>query len=90
MEKKGHSGFFEYVAMVHSALGDYKCHIQQLVVEGDKVFAKMLFTGIHQREFMGYHPTHTRVSWSGCALFSIANGLICDVCVLGDLKALEQ
>ncbi|MCB0015599.1 MAG: ester cyclase, partial [Anaerolineales bacterium] len=40
-DKIGHSGFAEYVDMVHNALGDYKCIIEELVEEADKVFAKM-------------------------------------------------
>jgi hypothetical protein len=46
-EKKGHAGFAEYVDMVHQALGEYKCIIEELVAEHNKVFAKMNFTGIH-------------------------------------------
>lgn len=88
-EKRGHSGFAEYVDRVHKALGDYRCMIEELVSEGDKVFAKMTFTGIHQDEFMGYAPTHQRVSWNGCALFTFKGKRIADVWVLGDLKNLE-
>ncbi len=89
-EKQGHSGFAEYVDMVHKALRDYKCIIEELVEEGDKVFAKMLFTGIHQDEFMGYSPTHQQVTWKGCALFIFDGQRIADVWVLGDLKNLED
>ena len=89
-EKHGHAGFAEYVDMVHKALGEYKCIIEELVAEGDKVFAKMTFTGIHRGEFMGYSPTQKRVSWNGCALFTFDGELINDVWVLGDLKNLEE
>ena len=88
-EKRGHAGFAEYVDMVHKALGEYKCIIEELVSEGDKVFAKMTFTGIHRDEFMGYPPTQKRVNWKGCALFTFDDKLIKDVWVLGDLKNLE-
>ena len=88
-EKRGHAGFAEYVDMVHKALGEYKCIIEELVLEEDKVFAKMTFTGIHRDEFMGYPPTQKRVSWNGCALFTFDGKLIRDVWVLGDLKNLE-
>ena len=89
-EKKEHSGFAEYVDMVHQALGNYRCVIEELVSEGDKVFAKMTFTGIHQAEFMGYAPTYKQVSWAGCALFTFKGERIADVWVLGDLKNLEE
>jgi predicted ester cyclase len=89
-QKRGHAGFIEYVDMVHNALGDYTCIIEELVSEGDKVFAKMTFTGIHRGGFMGYSPTLARVSWNGCALFTFEGERIADVWVLGDLKSLEE
>ena len=89
-EKRGHSGFAEYVGMVHEALGEYRCVIEELVSESDKVFAKMKFTGIHQGEFLGYSPTQQRVSWSGCALFTFRGDRVSDVWVLGDLQSLAQ
>ena len=55
-EKRGHAGFGEYVDMVHEALAEYRCHVQDLVEEGNQVFARMLFTGIHQNPFMGFEP----------------------------------
>ena len=76
--------------MVHKALGDYKCIIEELVSEGDKVFTKMTFTGIYRGEFLDYSPTHESVSWNGCALFTFDGGRIADVWVLGDLKNLEN
>jgi len=88
-EKRGHDGFAEYADMVHGALGDFRCLIDQLVAEGDKVFAKMTFTGIHRGELMGFEPTGKRVSWKGCALFTFEGDLISEVWVLGDLKGLE-
>ncbi len=89
-EKRDHGGFAEYVDMVHKSLGDYRCIIEELVSEGDKVFAKMTFTGIHQDDFMGYSPTQHQVSWNGCALFTFQGERIADVWVLGDLKSLEE
>ena len=89
-EKRGHSGFAEYVNMVHSALGEYRCIIEELLEEGNKVFAKMSFTGIHKDEFMGYQPSNERLTWKGCALFTFDEEKISDVWVLGDLKSLEN
>lgn len=89
-EKKGHQGFAEYVDMVHHALGEYRCTIEDLVVERTKVFTKMSFSGLHRDDFMGFRPTGKRVTWKGCALFSFDGELIADVWVLGDLKGLEE
>ncbi|NQY22881.1 MAG: ester cyclase [Campylobacteraceae bacterium] len=89
-EKKGHKGFSGYVDMLHNALGDYKCIIEELVEEENKVFAKMSFTGIHKAKFLNYEPSQKRVTWKGCALFTFKGEKISDVWVLGDLKNLEN
>ena len=90
LEKKGHSGFAEYVDLLHEALGDFRCNIEEIVSEDDRVFAKMTFSGIHQSELMGYAPTHRRVSWPGAALFTFRGERIADVWALGDRKSLEE
>lgn len=89
LEKRGHLGFAEYVDMVHEALGEYKCTIDDLVVDPPRVFARMSFAGTHRGPFMGYAPTGKKVSWAGAALFTFRGCKIAEVWVLGDLKVLE-
>jgi steroid delta-isomerase-like uncharacterized protein len=86
--KRGREGFADYVRYVRSALGDYRCDIEETVCEGERVFAKMSFVGIHSNEFLGYVPTRKTVSWAGAALFTIENGRIRNLWVLGDLHGL--
>lgn len=89
-EKIGHDGFKDYVNYVHSVLSNYECIIEDLVIQPEKVFAKMMFTGIHDSEFMGYPATGKQVSWAGAALFTFSGSKISSLWVLGDLKNLEQ
>ena len=89
-EKRGHNGFTEYVDKIHSALGNYRCVIEVLVEERNKVFAKMSFGGVHRGRFMGYAPSGKRLNWSGCALFTFRGEKVSDLWVLGDLKGLED
>ena len=88
-EKRGHSGFADYVDMVHHALSDYHCQIDELVIEPPKAFARMTFQGIHVNPFRGFEPTGKSVSWAGAALFTFAGEKVKDVWVLGDLFGLE-
>jgi len=88
-ETRGHAGFADYLDTLHKALGDYRCAIEDWVAEGDKVFAKMRFSGIHRDRFMGYAPTQKTLSWMGCALFTFDRDRISKLWVLGDLKNLE-
>ncbi len=87
--RRGHAEFAGYVDFVHAALGDYRCDIEELVSEGDKVFARMLFSGVHRAEFLGFAPSFERVEWAGAALFTFAEGKIADLWVLGDLDTVR-
>ncbi len=89
-EKQGYDGFSEYLDMIHDALKDYKCIINEIVSEPSKAFAKMEFTGIHKGELMGVPGTGKRLSWSGAALFHFKEEKISWLWVLGDLKSLEM
>jgi steroid delta-isomerase-like uncharacterized protein len=88
--KRGHAGFADYVDFVTGALGDYRCDIQETICEGNKAFAKVLFSGVHRAEFFGYPATHKRVEWMGAAVFTFSGGKIADLWVLGDVYGLVQ
>lgn len=86
--KHGHEEFADYVRYVWGALEEYRCHIEDAVSEGNRVFAKMLFVGTHEGEFLGYAPTRKTVKWAGAALFAIENERIRKLWVLGDVHGL--
>jgi len=88
-EKMGHAGFEEYLNMLHEALAEYRCEIEDIVTDSGKVFAKMKFTGVHKGVLVGYQPTNRKVTWLGAALFIFEGSKIINIWVLGDLKMLE-
>jgi len=90
MHKSGHSEFKEYLDMIHQAVDNYHCKIDDLVREPNKLFAKMTFTGIHKGEFMNYPPTGKRITWLGTALFTFEDAKVIDLWVLGDLMSLDK
>jgi predicted ester cyclase len=86
----GRDAFASYVDMVHAALGRYRCDTLDLVVDGNKAFARMRFSGIHQGELLGHPATGRPVEWAGAALFTFQSGKIADLWVLGDVHGLLQ
>jgi steroid delta-isomerase-like uncharacterized protein len=86
----GHAAFVDYVDGVLAALGDYRCDVDDLVADGDRVVARMTFSGIHRGPLLGVAPTGRRVSWAGAAFFTFAGDLIGDLWVLGDLDGLRS
>ncbi|MFM7534989.1 MAG: ester cyclase [Acidimicrobiales bacterium] len=62
---QGREAVCRYVELVTTALRAYRCDVQTLVVEGEHAAAKVLFSGQHVGEFLGYAPTGARVEWIG-------------------------
>lgn len=80
----------EYVKSVTDALQNYTCEIQEIVVDGEKAAAKVLFRGLHVGEFMGFEPTGKEVTWVGTAFFESSDGMLTKIWVLGDLAGLKD
>ena len=85
----GRAEVCDYVRMVTTALSDYRCHLETLVVEGSSAAARVRFSGVHSGEFLGYAPTGRRVEWIGAAFFVEQDGALRDIWVLGDLASLR-
>lgn len=88
-ERHGHEGLAAYLREVTGALSGYRCEIEALVVEDERAFARMRFSGRHTGEFLGFAPTGRELSWAGAALFACDGGRIRSLWVLGDLAGLR-
>jgi steroid delta-isomerase-like uncharacterized protein len=87
---QGRDGFRDYMRTVQRAFPDFHNHIEELVAEGDKVVARLTYTGTHQGKLFGIGPTSKRVSYAGVAIFRIDAGRIMKGWVLGDIHGLVQ
>ncbi|HVS50095.1 MAG TPA: ester cyclase [Candidatus Dormibacteraeota bacterium] len=64
-ELRGPDGVRQLVSMYRNAFPDTQLEIKDLIVEGDKVAARITASGTHKGELMGIEPTGKRVSISG-------------------------
>lgn len=85
----GRAEVCDYVAMVTTALSNYRCDVESLIAEGERATAKVRFSGIHTGEFLGHSPTGRRVEWMGAAFFVAEDDMLRDIWVLGDLANLR-
>ena len=85
---KGRDGFQGYVDLVRSAFPDFHNRVDDLIAEGDKVVARLTYTGTHRGALFGIEPTGNKVSYGGVAIFRIAHGQIVDGWVQGDTLGL--
>jgi predicted ester cyclase len=89
-DRVGHDGLARMVATIRDALDEYHCEIHSMVVEDNKAFCRLRFTGKHVGPLLGYKPTHKTVAWMGATEFTCQNGKILKVWELGDVKSLEE
>ncbi|HSI23501.1 MAG TPA: ester cyclase [Methylophilaceae bacterium] len=84
--QRGHDGFANFMDQVRAALGEYRCDIVDMAAEGNKVFARMLYSGVHRGDLFGYAATHARIKWDGVAIFTFRDGKISELWVLWDVN----
>lgn len=89
-DRVGHDGLARMVGTIREALEDYHCEIHSMVVERNKAFCRLRFTGKHTGHLLGYAPTGASVAWMGATEFTVQNGKILKVWELGDVKSLEE
>ncbi len=71
---KGLEGRKKFVAAVQAAFPDYHAEIQEIIAEGDRVVARVQWTGTQDGPFQGRPPTHNRLRFSTSDFFRIENG----------------
>jgi steroid delta-isomerase-like uncharacterized protein len=88
-EKNGVEGFLVYAHAIHRAFRNFHCSIQELVVQDNRVAARMLFSGMHQAQIYGVPATGEIVSWAGAAFFETDGRQITKLWVLGDIDSVK-
>ena len=75
---------------VRQAFPDFRNQIEELIGEGDKVVARLTYTGTHEGLLFGIAPTSKRVRYVGVALFRISGSCIDEGWILGDRQGLIE
>jgi len=57
---KGIEEFKQYVSKIRAAFPDFHNHIEELIGEGEKVVARLRYTGTHRGELFGFSGTGSK------------------------------
>jgi len=87
---KGIAEFQQYVNRIRSVFPDFHNHIEELIAEGNKVAARLIYTGTHRGELLGFPATGKQITYSGIAIFEFAESKIVRGYVLGDTENLKR
>jgi predicted ester cyclase len=74
----GLAGRKQFVASVLAAFSDYHGEIQEIVAEGDRVVARVQWTGTQDGPYLGRPPTGNKLVFSTADFFRIENGKIAE------------
>jgi steroid delta-isomerase-like uncharacterized protein len=86
----GRTGFRTYMSTVQSAFPDFHNSIENLIVEGETVVARLSYRGTHLGALFGVAPTGVAVTYPGVAIFRCHRGMIADGWVIADTAALMR
>ena len=86
----GIAEFQQYVNRIRAAFPDFHNHIEELIAEGEKVAARLTYTGTHRGELLGFPATGNKITYSGIAIFEFAESKIVRGYVLGDTENLKR
>src|SRR6476469_9611274 len=70
----GRAGIEYWVTMMHNAFADLTGVVEDTVVEGDKIAARVTWHGIHRGAFVGIPGTGARVSMQSVQILKFTDG----------------
>jgi predicted ester cyclase len=85
---EGLDGFRDYMRFIRSAFPDFHNTLEEMVIENDRVAARLTYTGTHRGPIFGVAPTAKAVTYDGLALFRIGGGKVVEGYVLGNVVRL--
>ena len=86
---RGRDAFGAYVRSVRDAFSTYRCEVAELLTDGDKVAAQVRFSGRHDvGPFLEFAPTGRDLAWEGVGFFTLQDGRIRHLWVMGDMLGL--
>jgi len=74
----GLAGRKQFIASVMAGFSDYRAEIQEIIAEGDRVVARVLWTGTQDGPFLGRPATGNKVRFSTADFFRIENGRLAE------------
>lgn len=81
---RGGEGIADYRRRAGRVFGDFHVAVGEVIAEGDRGAARLMFSGTHRGELFGIAPTGERVEYPGMAWMRLEGGRFADIWVMGD------
>ena len=76
--KRGPEAMIQRFTMLRTAFPDVRYTVEDEIAEGDKIVHRLIGHGTQQGEFLGIPPTGKQATWTGIAIYRIADGKIAE------------
>jgi steroid delta-isomerase-like uncharacterized protein len=86
----GIEGTRQFIGMYLAAFPDLHLTTEDLIAEGDKVTARLIYRGTHRGELIGIPPTGKQVTVTGIQIVRVADGKIAENWVEFDALGILQ
>lgn len=73
-----------------AAMPDFVWHLQDLIIEGDRVAARLVDEGTPEKEWLGLAPTGAKVEFAECAFYELRVGRFADLWNQFDAGAVQR
>ena len=84
----GHDGARQLITILKSAFPDFRTTVDQVLVEGDLVAARVTHTATHLGPFMGIPPTGRQATVTATGIFRVQDGRLAENHVVFDALGL--
>ncbi|GAB1157825.1 hypothetical protein YWY31_38500 [Paenibacillus illinoisensis] len=84
------SEYADHVREMIQAYGEFSLEIQEMIVQGDKVYVRWRQEGVHMGEVDGYAPTHRPVIEIASAVYRVEHERIAEYWIQIDRLGIEK
>jgi predicted ester cyclase len=71
-----------------AGMSDLQVTVETAVIAGDRIAASFVYTGTHDGTYLGVAPTHRRLRFTSCDIFTVKNGLLVEHWGMGDIAGI--
>lgn len=90
-EFHGHDGVRELICRIRDAFSRWTEHVDDIIIDGNKVVTRYTSTGVHTGPFIGLAPTGRSVRIDEISIYRIKDGLVAEQwCLTDDLTMGRQ
>lgn len=83
--KSPKQGSVDFFAARLAGMPDLVVTVETEIVSGDRVAASFVYAGTHDGTYFGIAPTHRKLRFTSCDIFTVKNGLLVEHWGMGDI-----